>query len=783
MNPQASQGMFSALVTRWICDDPQARVIDWAWQWQPKWPMSVLLGVLVLCWLLVVLIHRSRRLDLGIGWRVGLGLLRAAILTVPVLMLMQPHVTAQLERSEAKTLAILLDDSGSMSLKDGTETAPTSRWQRATEAVSSVLSAVVGTSAESGSGRPPSRPSSPHVTTYLFDEAARPADLAQVLGSRESLGRRRTSISEALQHVKAELAGQPTAGVLLVTDGADNASPADRHPLRIARELVRAGVPVHTCLVGNERPRGVAVSVVAEASFACAGDPVPLRVRIEQQGFDDHLLTVTLFDADRAVEARDVTLSAGGDPVVERFEVEPAAPGRKRYRVETTPLPGELTTTDNHATADVHVVDDPIRVLYVEHWPRWQYRFLRNAMRRDHRFAPTLVLVTEDPATPPPERQTAAFPASAEELSQFDVIVVGDLAPQDLSPQQWEWLHDHVTAGGAGAVFIAGPMHMPAAFIESAVGPLLPFERVVVTPEEDVTPFTPAVTPIGTYHPLVRLGFGDDPAAAWKRLLPLQWYAGVVDLKPGAMVLAQRPAEVGGEPTPLMVLQRVGRGSVLFVGTDETWRWRYEVGNRYFYGFWAHAIQHVGMPHRVGEFRSVRIETPPTIASDTATPVSVAIESAAGALDHEADETLTLIAEPTEGGPSPQAFTLRRAADAPFVYEGEVQLSSPGSYRLFVEGYEDRGDAHLDVSAEAGLDPELANVAVNAPLLRQIADATGGAFVKLDQLPDLIGRLDLSPLRYRWSQRIPLWDGWTTLLLLAMLLTAEWILRKWRYLP
>ena len=68
-------------------------------------------------------------------------------------------------------------------------------------------------------------------------------------------------------------------------------------------------------------------------------------------------------------------------------------------------------------------------------------------------------------------------------------------------------------------------------------------------------------------------------------------------------------------------------------------------------------------------------------------------------------------------------------------------------------------------------------------LLRRMAEMTGGEFVKLNRLGDLIGRLDLSPLRYRWSERIDLWDTWTMLLVLTALLTVEWILRKWRYLP
>ena len=123
----SGQGLVASvpdLLNRWIADDPATQVIDAAWQWQPKWPASLLLTMLVLLWLAVILTHRSRRIALGTGWRVGLGLLRAAVVTVPVLMLMQPHIAARLERSEPKTLAVLLDRSDSMSIKDGPEAEP-----------------------------------------------------------------------------------------------------------------------------------------------------------------------------------------------------------------------------------------------------------------------------------------------------------------------------------------------------------------------------------------------------------------------------------------------------------------------------------------------------------------------------------------------------------------------------------------------------------------------------------------------------------------------------------
>ena len=95
----AQQGWLSDWLTRWVTDDPAVRVIESpTWAWDPKIPAGLLLAALAGLWLLVALIHRSRRLDLGYRWRIVLGFLRAAILAVPILLLARPHLAAKLEQ-------------------------------------------------------------------------------------------------------------------------------------------------------------------------------------------------------------------------------------------------------------------------------------------------------------------------------------------------------------------------------------------------------------------------------------------------------------------------------------------------------------------------------------------------------------------------------------------------------------------------------------------------------------------------------------------------------------
>jgi hypothetical protein len=779
MNSYALPGWIVDLVSRWWNHGPDVRLLDASWEWQPKCSPGLLLWGLVVLWVIVLVLHRSRRLELPRRWRLALGLLRGAILAVPVLMLLQPTIAGRFERLRPKSLVVLMDRSGSMSVQDGSK----SRWESAVSAVlPAVKAAQEAAGADSVRGVPTTQPVD--VRFYLFDQDVTAVAGNELQTATQVRTERRTAIGNALRSVRSALAGQVSAGVICLSDGADNASYGGTEPIGVARELGREGIPVQTVLVGNEHPRDLAVSVSVEAPFAYSGDPVPLQVAIAHHGYEGASVAVSVFDGDRPLVTRDVVLPASSQPASERIELTFDATGKKQCRVQVAPLPGELTSANNTAVVDINVIDQPMRVLYIEHWPRWQYRFLRNAFQRDKRFLTRLVLLTEDPSAPQEDRQAVPLPSTAEEFSKFDAIVIGDVARQDLAPQQWQWIHDCVVDGGAGIIFIAGPAHDPADFLEPPTASLLPFQRVTTVSEEEVTAFKPVLTALGRDHPLMRLGSGPDATSTWQQLPAMQWYAGVTELKPGAVVLAERRPESSGEPTPLIVLQRVGRGSVLFVGTDETWKWRYQTGNQYFYGFWARAIQHVGMPHRVGEFRSVRIDTAArTVPRDMPTPVSMAIDSAVGLGGAGGEGKLTLIAERAESGAPPLSFVLRQSPDSPFVYQGELRFPAEGTYRLFAEGHEGQGESTIEVKTTGQFNPELAAPEVNPTLMRQIAQAGGGRYATLDQLPALLSGLDLAPLRFRWTERVVLWDGWTLLLALAALLTVEWVARKLRYLP
>ena len=101
------------------------------------------------------------------------------------------------------------------------------------------------------------------------------------------------------------------------------------------------------------------------------------------------------------------------------------------------------------------------------------------------------------------------------------------------------------------------------------------------------------LTAEGRISPIFR--FGDDEARSaeiWQNLPELYWFFEAPRKKPGALVLAEHPTLTGTEgKLPIMLYQFTGTGKTMFNAVDDTWRWRFRVGDRFFGRFWIQMIR------------------------------------------------------------------------------------------------------------------------------------------------------------------------------------------------
>lgn len=240
----------------------------------------------------------------------------------------------------------------------------------------------------------------------------------------------------------------------------------------------------------------------------------------------------------------------------------------------------------------------PIRVLYVEGLPRWEFRYIRQELARDPHIRLSTCQISGDSdalegENPPAKRLEVFNPRGT-----VDVVILGDVDPRQLADAQMQALVDFVKGGG-GMAFIAGEHFNPSAYEKTPLEALLPVSPSPAKRADKPTskPFHLQLTNSGQRSPLLRL---DDDEAKSQRMIEtglpaLWWFRDDVEEKADAKVLAQHPTAMGqgNRPIPLIVTRQFGQGRVEFIGIDSTWRWRAYAKSDVFFTFWKAQLRYL----------------------------------------------------------------------------------------------------------------------------------------------------------------------------------------------
>jgi hypothetical protein len=427
-----------------------------------------------------------------------------------------------------------------------------------------------------------------------------------------------------------------------------------------------------------------------------------------------------------------------------------------------------------------------IRVLLVQADPSWEYRYLRNMLVRDPTIELKTVLQNADPEHA--DQDSAAlrgFPVRRDELFRYDVVILGDADPGLLTPAMLQNLADFVRQPGKGGSLacIAGPRFMPAAYRNTPLARLLPVDVAATgSPAGDASiaePFVVRPTELGLGTPMLELAEErGDNAATWRGLAPLDWMLEVPEAKAGARVLAEHPTRRmrDGRPLPIIVMQYVGTGKVLFHATDETWRWRFRVGDLYFARYWLQTIRYLARSKLAEGDRAA------TLRADRreyrqGEPVRLRVRFHDERLAPAEDDGVTVAVE-SSGGKS-QRLTPRRTSAGRDLFEASIENLPIGSYHAWVAAPQLAGGAPAADFTVVAPPGEFARVEMDAREMQRAADQSRGRFYTfatadrlLEELPE--GRLvPIESLPPR-----SLWNSWPVLLAFLVLLAIEWILRK-----
>jgi len=716
-------------------------------------PMTVVFGIGVFAVTAVFsfLIWKRNHFSASSGLLEGLRLLVVAIVAVT---LNQPEWRETFEPDEKPVLAILRDVSRSMMTEDvTTENAP--------------------------AGVPRSRESlaAEMVASEAWAPLAEEFEIVnEPFAGQEAGGDGGTDLGGALDRL---LDRHPRLlGVVLVSDGDWNTGDP---PSRAATRYRMEEIPVFTVPTGSEtRLPDLAVSAFDVPTFGLVGKPVRLPYTLSSALSRNHSATVEVRTGEGELLGSDVTLPAMG-----RFQDTllwtPQAEGDYELTLTLPPAEEELDTSNNSLTAPVAIRKERLRVLLIESFPRWEYRYLRNALERDPGVElGCLLFHPEGNSVGGGPGYLARFP-EPDELSSFDVVVLGDvgIAEGQLTLEQAASLKQQVAAQAAGLVLMPGFRGFQASLLETDFADLYPVQLDATQSRGwgSATPGQFELTDLGARSLLTRLEDTENANAnVWAALPGFQWYAGVIRAKPGSEVLATHSSETNRHGRiPLIVTKTYGTGKILFMGTDGAWRWRKGVEDKYHYRFWGQVARWMAYQRNMASDDRMRLFYSPDRprSGDTLT-LNANVMSIGG----EPLQSATVVVLITAPSGKVETVRLQPGGEEQWgLFTGTFTPVEPGEHQLAMTCAENGGTLNAAVTVQGNTLERIGEPA-RYDVLDEIARLTRGEMLATIDPAAVRERIATLPDPEPIERRLRLWAHPFWIGAIVLLLTIFWIGRK-----
>ena len=733
-------------------------------------PVVLLLATLAVALVLGTMYLRQRA-RVGGSTVAVLTAIRTLILALLVLALLRPALAISTVVPGENFLAVMIDDSRSMRLADDEAV---TRGTQALEAFATGSSELLDGLKERFT-----------IRYYRFSDVTARMDPSYPA----TFDGRATDIGAALDYVRQDLTGVPLAGLVLVTDGADNADSALTDPLL---QLKSRGTPVYTVGLGEETfRRDIEVTRVEAPARVLKGSAFAVDVMLQQHGYGGRTVTLVVEEEGTIAATETVEFARGQAGTTVRINLMAETPGPRGYRFYIEPLADERVQENNARDVLVSVADGSEKILYFEGEPRWEVKFLRKAVADDENIQLVVLQRTAENkylrlGVDDALELTRGFPTTREELFAYRGLILGSVEASYFSHNQLQIIEEFVSQRGGGLLFLGGrESFAEGGYAGTPLETVLPvlLEDPVTTPpdgpaflaEVQVSP-----TRSGMAHAAIQLAPTLEASTErWNTLPPLTTPNPIHRVKPGATVLLTGASSNGGDELVVLASHHYGRGRVIAFTAQDSWLWQ----------------MHADMPledmtHELLWRQMTRwlVSTvPERVAVETSKnrlspgePVIIRAEIQDSSYLGINGATVTAtITDPTGVETSvPLEWTVEEDGE----YQTVFVPTQMGTHLIRVDA-EHAGHPLGSDDTEirtAYLPTEFFGAEMNAPLLRRIADETGGRFYTASTMAGLPEDARFTESGKTVVEIHELWDMPVILMLMLGLIGAEWGLRRRR---
>lgn len=644
-------------------------------------------------------------------------------------------------------------------------------------------------------------------TEHLWDNMADAEPPADFGPSPET---RRTDLASGVQaamkvdedNEEKKDAKQSRSAAVILSDGLHNIGTS---PYETAKLMAGRDIPIHTIGFGSVTPPpDLAVIDVETPAKVLKDDRVrgsitlkdnltpgtPFKIVIEddlnqtvwEESFSGMSATRRRIDFDFSVEKLvEEKISALG--LDNSVEVN-AVPLRMKVRVE--PVEGEARDDNNVFSFAFDAITKKNSMLIIDGRPRWETRYLHNLFERDERWSVTVAFAGpgSDDGTLPRGEEGDVFPVDKKTLFSYDLLVLGEISKGLFKGEELEWIRDFVSNRGGGILLLDGPRQKFREYAEgetNPIGSLLPVKWNEDGPKR-LAPQALRLTERGLSTPALLLHPSAERSAELWGYVPKPGWVAPTKALPGTDVYLEATLDEKGEETvPLLVSRTVGAGKVLYAGFDSTWRWRFEVADKYHQRYW----------HQIASWI---METPFAVSDEL-----VAIDPGASTYRPGESAALRIRVRDREGKPLDDPKVVVEAlvwkegkivatvpmntdSDSGGLFRGETPALTAGEHQVTVRVNslfeEDELRSKVEFLVREPESPEFATLICKEDLLREVAKLSGGTYLREEQ----IGRLNdlLKPISSGRlvKKEIALWQSYWWFVPIILLLGLELFLRK-----
>src|SRR2546422_7738194 len=693
-------------------------------------------------------------------YSIGLVALRAATFGVLAFIFLRPVLNISTVLPQESYMAVVIDNSESMKIKDDGQVSRGEQLLKQFEATKFF----------------DRLQDKFKVRIYRFDRDAERIEKPD----RLSFEGKRTRLESATDLLNQELGTVPLSGIVLITDGVDNASKQWTESLS---KLESRHIPFYTVGVGSENiTRDAEIVKVAAPRTTLKESTATVDVSYRSHGFRGRKATLYVRENGTLLKSEQVTLPPDGEIGESSLDLPVKNEGTRLFSFSLQ-APDDRIPENNNRDALLEVKNDHPQILYIEGEPRWEFKFLRRAMQDDPNIRLVTLLRSSQnkfyrQGIDKEEMLAEGFPTKREELFGYKGLIFGSIESTFFTQEQLKMVVDFVSNRGGGFLMMGGRNSFSGGRYENS--PLADILPVQLSPA-DRTPIIGklkfAVTDYGRTHPLMRLSpDANSNTKQWSDLPSLNDFNKTLDAKIGAIVLARGQAELksGADPI-LLAYQRYGRGPAMALTSGSTWRWQMEMdhNDQTYELFWKQILRWL-----------VNTSPDPVMINpdkDTHLPgETVRLTAEISNKKFERMNNAKVVAKVTNPDGVTESIPLDWNGSGEGTYQAEFNAKDPGIYQVEVDatqGSENLGTGRASFQVQ-DRPIEYYNASLDARLLQSVASSTGGRYYPLSKIGDVPEDAQYVEGETSFIEQKELWDVPFLFMLLCVTLGGEWFWRK-----